>query len=69
MDERGGGELSRFSVENYLSDSAEKLRGWGESFSVSFSLGFDKFWIRGGGEGSIKIFRPKFFVSQCRKNS
>ena len=64
----GGGELSRFSVENYLSDSAEKLRGWGESFSVSFSLGFEKFWIRGG-EGSIKIFRPKFFVSQCRKNS
>ena len=23
----------------------------------------------GGGEGSVKIFRPKFFVSQCRKNS
>ena len=30
MDERwGGGEVSKFSVENYLSDSAEKFRGWG----------------------------------------
>ena len=64
--ERGG--VSRFSVENYLSDSAEKFRGWGESFSVSFIWGIDKIWIRGGG-GSIKIFRPIFFVSQCRKNS
>ena len=67
MDERGR-ELSRFSVENYLSDSAEKFREWAESFSVSFFSGIDKVWIRGA-EGSIKIFRPKFFVSQCRKNS
>ena len=60
------GGLSRFSVKNYLSHSAEKFRGWGESFSVSFISGIDKVWIRGGG-GSIKIFRPKLFVSQCRK--
>ena len=64
--ERGG--VSRFSVENFLSDSAENFRRWGESFSVSFISGIDKFWIRGGG-GSIKVFRPNFFVSQCRKNS
>ena len=25
------GEVTRFSVENYLSDSAENFRGWGES--------------------------------------
>ena len=65
---REGGEVSRFSMENYLSDSAEKFRGGGESFSVSFFSGIDKVWMRGA-EGSIKIFRPKFFVSQCRKNS
>ena len=66
MDERGG-EVSRFSVEIYLSDKAEKLRGWGESFSVSFISGIDKVWIRGGGGRiSIKIFHPKFFVSRCR---
>ena len=57
----GGGELSRFSVENYLSDSAEKLRGWGESFSVSFSLGFDKFWIRGG--KAVSRFSVQSFLS------
>ena len=44
--ERGG--VSSFSVESYLSDSAEKFRGWGESFSVSFISGIDKVWIRGG---------------------
>ena len=64
--ERGG--VSRFSVENYLSDSAENFRRSGESFSVSFISGIDKVWIRVGG-GSIKIFRPIFFVSRCRKNS
>ena len=65
MDERVGG-ISRFSVEKYLSDSAENFRGWGEFFRVSFISGIDKNWIRGGG-GSVKIFRPKFPVSQCRK--
>ena len=39
--ERGGG-VSRFSVENYLSDSAEKFRRWEESFSGSFISGIDK---------------------------
>ena len=41
--ERGGG-VSRFSVENYLSDSAEKFRGWGNplafhSFRASIKFG------------------------------
>ena len=61
------GGVSRFSVEKYSSDSAENFRGWRESFRVSFISGIDKVWIRG--ESSIKIFRPNFFVSQCRKNS
>ena len=61
--ERGRGEgVSRFSVENFLSHSAENLSR-GESFSVSLISGIEKVWIRGG--GSIKIFRRKFFVSQC----
>ena len=40
----------------------------GESFTVAVFLGTGKTWIRSGG-GSIKIFRRKFFVSQCRKYS
>ena len=42
LDQRGG--VSRFSVENYLSDSAEKFRGWGNplafhSFRASIKFG------------------------------
>ena len=55
--ERGG--VSRFSVENFLSDSAEKFRGWGESLSVSFISGIDKVWIRGGRQ--YQDFPSKFF--------
>ena len=55
--ERGG--VSRFSVENFLSDSAENFRRWGESFSVSFISGIDKFWIRGGRQ--YQGFPSKFF--------
>ena len=57
--ERGG--VSRFSVENYLSDSAEKFRGWGESFSVSFIWGIDKIWIRGG--EAVSRFSVQIFLS------
>ena len=40
----GGGEVSRFSMENYLSDSAEKFRGGGNplashSFRASIKFG------------------------------
>ena len=42
----------------------------GEPFSVSSISGIEKVWMRGwGGGGSIKIFRRKFLVSQCRKIS
>ena len=61
-----GGGVSRFSVENFLSHSAENFRR-GEPFSVSLISGTEKVWIREG--SSIKIFRRKFFVSQCRKFS
>ena len=59
---RGG--ISRFSVENFLSHSAENLRG--HPLNVSENLGYRKILCIIGG---ITIFRRKFFVSQCRKNS
>ena len=51
MDKRGGG-VSRFSVENFLSHSAEKVRR-GESFSVSLISGIEKFYAS---EGYVTIF-------------
>ena len=38
----------------------------GETFRVSLFLGTKKVYELEGGEG-IKVFRPNFFVSQCRK--
>ena len=66
MDKRGGGGVSRFSVENFFSHSAENFR-MGESFSVSLISGIEKVWMRGG--RGIKIFHRKCLVSQCRKMS
>ena len=39
--------VSRFSVKNFLSHSAENLR-W-ESFTVALFSGTEKVWIEGGG--------------------
>ena len=72
MDKRGGGEEAEGSItHNFLSKifclSAEKFRRGtllccvSENFRLRKSL-----WIRGV-RGSIKIFRQKFLVSQCRK--
>ena len=62
--ERGRGEgVSRFSVENFLSHSAESSSR-GESFSVSLTSGIEKFYAS---EGYVTIFCRFFFVSQCRK--
>ena len=57
--------LSRLSLENLLSQSADNFRR-GRSFSVSLFLCTDKVKIRVG--GNVKIFRRNFFVSQCRKH-
>ena len=56
--------VSQFSVENFLSHSAEKFRG--RPFNVSENLGYRKILCIIGG---ITSFRRKFFVSQCRKTS
>ena len=59
-------DMSRFSVENLSSHSAEDFRS-GESFTVSLISDTEVLDKRGGGK-SIKIFRRNFFVSQCRRN-
>ena len=59
------GGVSIFSAENYLSDSAENFRRWGESFSVSFISGIDKVWIRGG---QYHAFPSNFFLSHSAES-
>ena len=39
----------------------------GELFSLSIILRIEKVRMRDWGGGSVKIFRRKFLVSQCRK--
>ena len=65
MDKKGGG-VSRFSVENFLSHSAENFRR-GESFSVSLISGIEKFHAS---EGYVTIFDflSKFFSLTVPKN-
>ena len=58
--------MSRFSVESFLSHSAENFRRWTEPFSVSLISGIENFYAS---EGYVTIFRRKFFVSRCRKFS
>ena len=59
---KGGGGVSRFSVENFLSHMAEKFRR--RIFYCCINLRYRKLWIKGG--MGIKIFCQKVFVSQCR---
>ena len=65
----GGGGGHHGFAENFLSHRSVKLRKGVPSVSQNFWYR-RKLWIkkRGGG-GSIKIFRRKFFVSQCRNIS
>ena len=62
---RGGGGVSRFSIEKCLSHSAENLCS--ESFIVALISETGEVCTRRG--GSVKIFRRNFFVSQCRNFS
>ena len=54
--------VSRFSVKNFLSHSAENLR-W-EPFTVALFSGTEKVWIEGGG---IKTIRPIFLSHSVEK--
>ena len=60
-EERGG--LSRFSVESFLSHSADKFRR--AIFYGCIIFGYRESLDKRG--GSIKIFRGKIFVSHCQK--
>ena len=59
------GEVPRYSVENFLFQSAYNFRR--ATFTFAVFSGTGKVWIRGG--RSIKIFRRRNFVSRCRKFS
>ena len=65
--EGGKGGVSKLSVENLLSDSAEIFR-W-ETFSVSLISGIEKVWIRGGRGGVVvSRFSVEKFLSQGAEN-
>ena len=64
--EKKEGKVSISSFEKVLSHSAEKCRR--EPFNLSLVSGIEKKWMRGC-RGSVKTFRRKFHVSQCRKIS
>ena len=61
------GGVSRVSVENFLSHSAENFRS-GEHFSVSLVSSIEKFYAS---QAYVTIFDflSKIFVSQCRSIS
>ena len=65
MDKRGGGggEVSRYSVKNFLSHSAESFIG--EPFSVSLISGIEKF---NASESYITLLCRIFFCLTVPKN-
>ena len=69
MEKRGWGRASRFSFENSLSHSAEKNHREPFCAVIQKISDSEKVYGKEGGGESIKIFRRKFFVSQCRQMS
>ena len=63
LDKRGGEEYQDFPSKFFCLTVPKNSVG--KSFTVAIVSGIEKVWKRGG--GSIKIFRRKIFVSQCRK--
>ena len=59
---RGGGGVSKFSAENFLSHSAENFRR-GILYCCN---NFEKVWIRGG--GGISRFSVEIFMSHSAEN-
>ena len=66
MDKREG-EVSRFPSKIFWPTVSKTAVG--EPCSLSIISGIEKVWMRGWWGGSVKTFRRKFFVSQCRKIS
>ena len=64
MDKTGGGRVSRFTVENFLSHTAEISVG--EFFTVALVSGIEKVWIRKRRE--YRYFLSKIFCLTVPKN-
>ena len=64
MDKTGGGGVSRFTVEEFLSHTAEISVG--ESFTVALVSGIEKVWIRKRRE--YRDFPSKNFCLTLPKN-
>ena len=63
MDKRWGGGVSRFSVEDFLSHSSEKIRRG--PFVLSLISGIEKFYAS---EGYVNFFR-RIFLSHCSEKN
>ena len=64
MDKTGGGRVSRLTVEEFLSHTAEISIG--ESFTVALVSGIEKVWIRKRSE--YRYFPSKIFCLTVPKN-
>ena len=64
--EKKEGKVSIISFEKFCLTVPKNAEG--EHFSLSLVSGIEKKWMRGW-RGSVKTFRRKFHVSQCRKSS
>ena len=62
------GRVSRFSVENFLSHSADIFRS-GDPFSVSLISGVEKFYAPEAYVTNFDFLSKFLFVSRCRTNS
>ena len=65
--DKGEGEVSRFPSKIFCLTVSKSAVG--EPFSLSSISGIEKVWMRECRGRSVKLFRRKFFVSQCRKIS
>ena len=64
--EKKEGKVSIISFERFCLTVPKNAEG--EHFSLSLVSGIEKKWMRAW-MGSVKTFRRKFLVSQCRKIS
>ena len=64
---RGRGKYQDFLLKIFCLTVSKSAVG--EPFSLSSISGIKKLWMREWGGGSVKFFRRKLFVSQCRKIS
>ena len=64
--DKGGGGVSNFCVESFLSHSAERFRK--EPLSLSLFSAVEKVWMRGWGGGGVSKFPSKISFLTVPKN-